>query len=633
MRKMFIALLAALTVASAAAMFGCGGTESDPDVSGGDNSQTQTGTGDGQDQTGTGDKTEKLDYDMSGVTWNYTSPFTYDGEEKSITVSGLPQGVTVKAYSHNSATNAGTYTATVSFNYDSENYNEPTVAPCNWVISKADITGLSLAGDTVEYDGQKHSLAVTGTLPEGTTATYTYNNVQTDGVTQADNYEVTVVVSGANYNTWTATAILKITPRISDIAQTVIDSFGTVPDIMNFFPQAYQRSNHVLTAPITYYSAVSVSSLPKNGIGKQLHTVYNSLQYTDLALGYVSTLYGGFSAIVNLYQAYINNNPDNYKLFEGTWSGFAIKIEITDNEYSIMAKATGVAIEIYQSTGTDKTTARIDIAEKASVKFENDGGHVRVAVNAVNLFTSDIELVEDANTGTVTGVLYETTGVGDKRLTTCTILTITQDNLIVVGNKGDFAVPGQGVNVEVYDNDTGNLCGTEVYEDVKLVSYDTLWYNLGDIRGITSVSATMSVSPEDNKLNKDTIYVNGSSSAFVPEFNSVLGVKTSRQYDIEFKTMYFYEYNEADESYELVEQLIPMLFVQRDNLNTYLDDIETNNGITVANTSSAADNAVIAAAYESFVPLYEEVKKALSYEMTIAFIGNRDSWFDDVQAA
>ena len=97
--------------------------------------------------------------------------------------------------------------------------------------------------------------------------------------------------------------------------------------------------------------------------------------------------------------------------------------------------------------------------------------------------------------------------------------------------------------------------------------------------------------------------------------------------------MYFYEYNEADESYELVEQLIPMLFVQRDNLNTYLGDIKTNNGITVANTSSSTDNAVIAAAYESFVPLYEEVKEALSYEITIAFIGNRDSWFDDAQAA
>ena len=95
--------------------------------------------------------------------------------------------------------------------------------------------------------------------------------------------------------------------------------------------------------------------------------------------------------------------------------------------------------------------------------------------------------------------------------------------------------------------------------------------------------------------------------------------------------MYFYTYNAQDESYELTEQLIPMLFVQRDNLGTYLEDIRGNNALSVTpqNLSSAADNAVIAAAYETYVPVYNEVKEALTYEMTIEFIGEKHAWFKE----
>lgn len=578
---------------------------------------------------------EKLNYDMSGAKWNYTTPFVYDGEEKSVTISGLPDGVTVKEYENNSAVNAGTYTASATFDYDEERYNTPAIAPCEWVIEKAEITGLSLESKTVDYDGEKYSLTVTGDLPAGTTVRYTYNGTVADGVTEVDNYEVKVTVSGANYITWEAVAELKIRQPLTlgNMAQTVIGAFGTVPDFMSFLPEIYGKENHLLSAPLDYEQPVSVTEIPVNGIGKQLHTVYNTLNYTEQAMGYVSTLYGGFSAIVTLYQDYINRNPENYKLFEGEWSGFGIRIEITDGEYLIFAQAPGVAIEIYQATESETIYARIELFNKASLKIEYDGTYLRTALNVVGVFTSDIKFYEDGETGNITGILYETTGIGSARLTTCTILTVTEDYLIAVGNKGDFAVPGQGVNVEVYRNDTGRLCGTEVYENVSVADlgtgYDTLWYNLCDISGIKSISAEMGVSDEDNKLNKDTVYINGQNTPFVPEFNSVAFVKTSRQYDIEFKTMYFYTYNAQDENYELTEQLIPMLFVQRENLSTYLEDIRGNNALSAIpqNLSSAADNAVIAAAYATYVPVYQEVKENITYEMTIDYIGEKHAWF------
>ena len=87
---------------------------------------------------------EKVPLYFSGTSWDYNSlePFTYDGEEKTVAVINLPEGVTIKNYTGTtSATNAGTYTAGVEFNYDDVNYylsGEPQ--ELEWKIEKAQNT-------------------------------------------------------------------------------------------------------------------------------------------------------------------------------------------------------------------------------------------------------------------------------------------------------------------------------------------------------------------------------------------------------------------------------------------------------------------------------------------------------------
>ena len=87
---------------------------------------------------------EKAPLYFSGTRWNYNSlePFTYDGEEKTVSVINLPKDVTIKNYTGTtSATNAGTYTAGVVFEYDDENYylsGEPQ--ELQWKIEKAQNT-------------------------------------------------------------------------------------------------------------------------------------------------------------------------------------------------------------------------------------------------------------------------------------------------------------------------------------------------------------------------------------------------------------------------------------------------------------------------------------------------------------
>ncbi|MBP3673019.1 MAG: leucine-rich repeat protein [Oscillospiraceae bacterium] len=76
----------------------------------------------------------KATYNMTGAKWNYTSAFQYDGLAHTVTVTGLPSGVTVKAYTGNSASVVGSYTAKATFTYDEDNYNAPVLADLAWAI-------------------------------------------------------------------------------------------------------------------------------------------------------------------------------------------------------------------------------------------------------------------------------------------------------------------------------------------------------------------------------------------------------------------------------------------------------------------------------------------------------------------
>ncbi|MEG2561689.1 MAG: hypothetical protein RSB10_03675, partial [Clostridia bacterium] len=137
----------------------------------------------------------KATYNMLGVEWNYTSPFTYDKAQKTVEIKAntLPQGVSVNAYLNNSGTDAGNYTASVTFTYDTANYNEPTVAPLDWTINQAVLTKPTLSGNYT-YTGSQLTATLDGFDTEKMTAT---NNAQTNAAT----YTITVALKdGANYN-------------------------------------------------------------------------------------------------------------------------------------------------------------------------------------------------------------------------------------------------------------------------------------------------------------------------------------------------------------------------------------------------------------------------------------------------
>ena len=79
---------------------------------------------------------EKAAYDMSGVSFTDVS-YTYDGSEKTLTVTGmLPDGVTVE-YTANTLTDAGSVEVTASFTGETKNYNEIDPMTATLTIERA----------------------------------------------------------------------------------------------------------------------------------------------------------------------------------------------------------------------------------------------------------------------------------------------------------------------------------------------------------------------------------------------------------------------------------------------------------------------------------------------------------------
>ena len=119
---------------------------------------------------------------------------TYDGTEKTIAVSNLPDGASVVYDKANIYINAGEYTVTATV---SQENHEDLQLTATLIINKAtyDMSAVVFADKAVTYNGESHSITATN-LPNGVTVEYTGNNQ-----TNADEYTITATFTGdsANY--------------------------------------------------------------------------------------------------------------------------------------------------------------------------------------------------------------------------------------------------------------------------------------------------------------------------------------------------------------------------------------------------------------------------------------------------
>ncbi|MBQ9059544.1 MAG: BspA family leucine-rich repeat surface protein [Firmicutes bacterium] len=117
---------------------------------------------------------EKADIDMSKVRWNYSSPYVYNGIEKTVELKNIPEQIQAVSYTGERAIVAGNYTARAEFTYDEYNYNRPRMEDCIWSILKANLKVQDLHWDYTgpfTYDGQEHSVRIID-LPDNAVVSY-----------------------------------------------------------------------------------------------------------------------------------------------------------------------------------------------------------------------------------------------------------------------------------------------------------------------------------------------------------------------------------------------------------------------------------------------------------------------------
>lgn len=166
------------------------------------------------------------DYDLSDVEWRYTT-VTYDGKAKSPHIHGLPEGVKVIEYVGAGVCEAGSYKIYARVEYDRENYNQPILPVCDFVINKCPI---SIPKITAVYNGKY-------LIPRSDSHLYTVTSSK--AYVNAGKYNVTVSLTDAkNYvfkenSNSAANAVFEILPAtifvsVSDVELHLFEPLGNV---------------------------------------------------------------------------------------------------------------------------------------------------------------------------------------------------------------------------------------------------------------------------------------------------------------------------------------------------------------------------------------------------------------------
>ncbi|MBQ2999823.1 MAG: hypothetical protein IJD64_05115 [Clostridia bacterium] len=389
---------------------------------------------------------------------------------------------------------------------------------------------------------------------------------------------------------------------------------------------------------LNYSNFVSVSDIPKNGIGEQWNMTVENISEAQKFFLVLSVIDNLATVSVTAFNNYIDENPTetvHYVFQDGIYT---VTIHCTQEtiyyvlDYTVSIFDLGeqsIQIALSMDIDTEEKNVRIQIGDANAVAYTVNQNRYTFAIKYFDLEDIDVgrraffEIVENSD-GSITGHIYEYLTISTVELSSISDFYITEDYVTVVGNKASGMALFDGYICELYSVATGKMIAYEVKESLSGIVYNTLWFDLEDIGGITSIKHIPAASTKD----KDTIYINGSSSAWnVKNYGLSGGLKAaSRRFDIEFRTQYFYYYDAENDSYEKVELKVPMLFVQEEVYEDLVKDVEDKNDVTVSVNISTSNLTKLTDEYAEKIDLIEEEQQQYSVEEILKYIGTKKTF-------
>ena len=231
--------------------------------------------------------------------------------------------------------------------------------------------------------------------------------------------------------------------------------------------------------------------------------------------------------------------------------------------------------------------------------------------------------------GVTSGHIYEYTSLqGSDLIKACADFYVANGYVSVVGNKASGMMLFEGYVNELYLANQGRLIGYEVREEKSIsvlpkMQYNTLWFNLWDISGVENVKVTDKTSANKSDRSTVNVYLNNSGSLFVPTYNKKLVVETSRKYDVELRSRFYYTYDEANDKYISHEVMVPMMFVQEgDNFASFTSDVAKDNGGLALSVSLSTNylNKILND-YDTLIDVFIENKENMSSQAINEYLG------------
>ena len=392
----------------------------------------------------------------------------------------------------------------------------------------------------------------------------------------------------------------------------------------------------------SYTNFVSVSNIPQNGIGEQWNMVIENISESQIFFTVLSVVDNLATVSVTAFNNYLDKNPSDtahYQFEEGIYS---VTIHCTEDtidyvlEYTATLPVLGeqsVQIALSMDITTQDKAVRVQIGDANALRYTVGESQYSFAVKYFGVRRAYFEILQNEDE-TLEGHIYEyltaeELGIGVEKASVADFY-ITDEYVTVVGNKADGIIGFSGSICELYSATTGRMIAYEVKEEMEVlggsITYNTLWFDLEDIEGIKSIKCIPGESLED----KDTFYVNGSTTAWAYEtYGWSGGLKgASRRFDIEFRTQYFYYYDSVNQKYEKVKIEVPMLFVQEEVFDDLSKDVKKANGITVSVKIDDSNLEALMEEYAAKTEILEENKEKYTVEAIFAFIGGKKEFLN-----
>lgn len=387
--------------------------------------------------------------------------------------------------------------------------------------------------------------------------------------------------------------------------------------------------------PGDYAAALNIAAIPTVGHGEQWTMVLENLSESQVFFNALTAVEAASAAAISAFNNYFDANPADtahhtfehsiYDItvdFDGETLYFILEYTAT---FPVIGEQTAqIALSMEMESG--EKTVRIQLGEVNALLYTVLEDSYTFAIRYLGVRRAYFSVARDED-GNVEGHIFEHLTISEVDISSAADFYISEDYVIAVGNKADGLLGFQNTICEIYSTETGAFLGYEVQETKELsipiagtigVTFNTLWFDLSEFEGLTSIRYDA-----DNGV----FYLNGSGDAF--EAMKVGGniltnhKASSRRFDIELRTRYFYAYDANAESYVRITAEIPMLFVQEENYETLIEDIEDANDITVTHTADADDLTALQDAYADLVAPFLEGKDAMTADSIIEIIGQK----------